>query len=271
MLLAIAVGTACAFCGAQATASVTQPFNLFILRAQSSFFDKHNEAHVQTARGGGVKFRRIYVRNIGEGDAPPTRVGFRWGRLRDGNTPARVLPVVKSVRIGKINSGDQKHVESVGVPFPTRNGRYRLLVCANTPKIERPEHPPTNNCLEKRRLVIIDREGLPTPGERVLLSVSPTEGQFGHVAPTTASSPMNFTVRNSGTGSTGPGSAVIQGDEAYAYRIGSNGCAGGLNGPSSCRVSVTYAPPNSRTHYAYLVITFSGGASLTVPLSGDSN
>jgi hypothetical protein len=258
---------------APATGSLTVSYDLFILKANSHFFEQ-SEPYVRTQSGGRVTFGRIYVRNIGEQPAPATRVGFRWRQLRDDGTSLRVGPVVATVRVGAIPLADQRHTDRpVRVPLPKKNGRYRIQVCANTPEIEKPESPRGNNCSDPRRRVIIRREfGTPDPGTSVLLESSPPSGQFGPVLAGTQSSPINFAIRNRGRGSTGPGTATIGGRDPAMFRVDSNGCSGGLSGTSSCRLSAVYAPPQaaSGSYEAVLQVAFSGGAVINIPLSGSS-
>ena len=273
LLVAAVIGSAMAVAGSAAGQPLTVSYDLFILKANSRFFEE-SDPYVRTQPGGRVVFGRIYVRNIGQARAPATRVGFRWYQLRDDDRPLRLGPVVQTVRVGAIQPGEQRRTDAnVRVPLPTKNGRYRIRVCANTPAIRRPESPRNNNCSDLRRRVIIRREfGTPDPGQSVLLESSPPSGQFGQVLAGTQASPINFTIRNRGRGSTGPGSATVGGRDPGMFRVDSNGCAGGLNGSSSCRLSAVYAPPQgaSGSHEAVLQVTFSGGASLNIPLSGSS-
>ncbi len=265
--LAAVAGVACACCVFAPTASAAEPFDLFILKAESSFFAK-SDPYVRTAPGGSAIFKGVYVRNIGEGNAPATRVGFRWLRL---TSPRRRLPFVKFADVQEIDSGEQRRTGRVVVPLPTRNGTYRIDVCANAPKVRPGEYPRANNCSALRRRVVVSRElGIPEPEESILLEFSPSSGQFGSVPAGSESSPINFTVSNRGRGSTGPGTANIQGRDASAFRVGTNGCAGGLSGASACRVSAVYAPTAPGAHEAYLIVMFSGGTFVQIPLSGSS-
>ena len=242
-----------------APAQGPEPFDLFVLKVDSAFLAKDGP-HTRTALGGSFRVRRVYVRNLGPGDAPQTRIGFRW--KRSGTN-------VASVSVGGMGAAEQRRSGTQTVPFPVRNGRYRLWVCANMPPVEEREGRRANNCSRVGRTIIVDREvGLPSP---LLLQISPTSHDFGTLPAGVTSDPQNFTVSNSGTGSTEAGQAFVQGTGATAFQVLTNGCAGGFRGVGSCRVSVTFAATAPGTYNAELVVRFgdqSGDPFVRAQLSG---
>ena len=253
---ALCVLTACsAIAGvAAAPAEAREPFD-FTVTGYLGPFTKNNDPYVRTRPGGSVRLDHVWVKNHGPGRAPATTVAFRWGKTG---------AIAETVTVSAMNSGENRDIGRVRVPLPARNGRYYMWICANTPPADAPERrADRRNCTKIHRLVIVRRK----PGGNVLLDVAPTSWDFGSVAPGTSAEAQNFTVRNLGEGSTGPGNVAITGAGSGAYVIGSNGCTLGLSGTSACRIRVTFTPPASGSYPAELVVTFAKG-ELRVPLTG---
>ncbi len=239
-------------------AAARDPFDVTVTQVVSPFLDRWDDPYVRTRRGGYVAIRKVRIRNRGPAPAPNTKVGFRW--KQDG-------AIVKTLSVPRMNRGNERWTGSGRVPFPARNGRYHLWICADTPPAGPPEYR-GGNCSKQRRLVIVRRtRPAPNPDGTVQLDIAPTSWDFGSVSPGTSAEAQNFTVRNLGTGDTGPGTVVITGAGSSAYEIGSNGCNPGLSGTSACRVRITFTPPAPGSYPAELVVTFPKG-ELRAALSG---
>lgn len=110
--------------------------------------------------------------------------------------------------------------------------------------------------------------GLPSD---VVCSASPSTYDFGDVPLTNASTPVRFTVTNTGAGSLLVDSATIGGTNPADFVIGAgrDGCTGmTLAGGASCTVDVAFAPTALGARDASLVFR-AGATSATVALAGN--
>jgi hypothetical protein len=255
---ALCVLTACsAIAGvAAAPAEAREPFDVALSNYSAHYPNANHEPngpYVRNRPGGSVKFDRFSVVNLGPGRAPATTFAFRW-KKKGAN--------VKTVSVGALDDHARWESRPVRVPLPSRNGRYYLWACANTPPVKAPERNRNDNCSKLPHLVIMDRQA------PVLLSVAPTSWDFGSVPVGTSAEAQNFTVRNLGPGDTGSGGAFVAGSGAGAFDIPTNGCIAGLSGTSACRIRVIFTPFAAGSYTEDLVITFPRGGELRVPLTG---
>jgi HYDIN/CFA65/VesB-like, Ig-like domain len=240
-----------------APAQGPEPFDLFVLKVDSPLLEKEGP-YIRKSFGGTLR-ARVWVRNLGPGDAPATDAAFRWAKSGSN---------VKVVGLGAVDAGDQRKSKIVNVPFPAKNGKYRLWACANTPRADEPESRRGNNCSRFGRTVLVRRDfDKPNP---ILLSIDPAAHDFGSVPPGVTSATQNFTVRNMGTGQTGAGQVVMSGADPSAFQVQSNGCTAGLRPAGACRVSATFATVTPGTYTADLVVQFGGGSSVRAKLTGTS-
>jgi hypothetical protein len=240
-------------------AEAREPFDIVLTHYDSPFLNT-SKPYVRTRPGGSIRFDTLRVANTGVGDAPATTVSFRWTKTGAS---------VKTAAVKALDSGQGRKIGPVRVPLPTRNGRYHLWICVNTPPVDAPEFRGHDNYYKVfQRLLIVRRtRPAPNPNGTVLLDIAPTSWDFGSVAPGTSAEAQNFTVRNLGTGYTGAGNVAITGAGSGAYEIGSNGCDPGLSGTSACRIRITFTPPAPGSYPAELVASFAKG-EVRVPLSG---
>lgn len=91
------------------------------------------------------------------------------------------------------------------------------------------------------------------------LDVSPTSSDFGNQAVGTTSSPVPFTIRNTGTAALSINSIALS--SGLVFRISSNTCAASVAAGSTCSISVTFNPTSPSPASDSLQINFGTPAS----------
>lgn len=100
------------------------------------------------------------------------------------------------------------------------------------------------------------------------IEVTPTSADFGSVATGTNSSPVSFTVRNTGGAATTTPTVVLTGVQATQFSIVSNACTGPLAGGASCAVVVRFNPTTTGMKTAVLDVSATTGGRDTADLGG---
>jgi len=102
------------------------------------------------------------------------------------------------------------------------------------------------------------------------VSLTPTQLDFGGVAPTTTSAPQTVTLHNNTPGTVTVSSVAVTGANSADYAKGTDTCTGvGVTTGSTCTVQVTFTPPGFGGLPALLTFTDNGpGSPQSVQLNG---
>ena len=105
-------------------------------------------------------------------------------------------------------------------------------------------------------------------GGSALLALAPTGHDFGAQAVGTSSPPAVFTIRNAGTGASGPLEVSLSGIGGV-FSLASDHCTGLALAPGeSCTVTLGFAPTTAGAVSADVTITGAPGGSVSAPLQG---
>jgi hypothetical protein len=105
--------------------------------------------------------------------------------------------------------------------------------------------------------------------EDVVITVDPTEHDFGSVAGGTVSVPVDVVVTNpSASATVGTPLGELSGSHTSQFQITATTCAAPLGPGEACTFTVTHQPTFVGTHSAALVVTASDGGTATTLLSG---
>lgn len=101
------------------------------------------------------------------------------------------------------------------------------------------------------------------------LSISPTSAVFPTTFTGSTSSPISFTVTNTGGSATGNVNLNKVGTHPFDFVVTANGCGAPLNPGQSCIISVVFQPTGSGTRTAQLVVLTINVPSVSASLSGN--
>lgn len=100
------------------------------------------------------------------------------------------------------------------------------------------------------------------------LSISPATQNFGSVAIGSTSTPVTFTVTNTGGTASGTITTSFAGTDANQFVMGTNTCTGTLAPSATCTIVVTFFPSIAGAKTASLNVSATPGGSVSTSLSG---
>ncbi len=108
--------------------------------------------------------------------------------------------------------------------------------------------------------------GTGTAAATANLAVTPSAGNFGNVTVGLPSATVSFALSNTGTAAaTG---LAFANTNAAEFMVASNTCGATLAAGASCSFNITYTPTAMGVDNATLTVSYTGGASLVIPLNG---
>ncbi len=101
-----------------------------------------------------------------------------------------------------------------------------------------------------------------------LLTIAPTPQDFGVAATGTSTSPITFTVKNTGGVASGNVALALGGTNASEFGIASGTCMGALGAGLTCSVAIKFAPTTTGMKTATLTASGMPGGSAVATLTG---